>query len=159
MKSINIPLVLVLVGICSGCVTSPAIPESYSGPIATIEDSAISETYNRAQFYYLAEVDGRRTDNVLIRTQQQNSGRGFSLAPSQYSRQVPAGVLHLTLQAKIGYGAPIQEILNSSSVYKVDRTVRVTLESNKTYVVKGKLSAEEKSVWLEELGAGKRIEQ
>jgi hypothetical protein len=80
------------------------------------------------------------------------------LATSQYSRQVPAGLRQLKLQARIGYGAPIQEILNSSTVYEVERTISVTLESNKTYVVKGKLSAEEKSVWLEESDTGKRIE-
>jgi hypothetical protein len=158
LKRLFLPFLLTLAAICSGCVTAPAIPEGYSGPIATVNDSTMSETYNRAQFYYLGEIDGRRIDNVLFKTRQQNSGKGFSLATSQYSRQVPAGLRQLKLQAKIGYGAPIQEILNSSTVYEVEKTISVTLESNKTYVVKGKLSAEEKSVWLEESDTGKRIE-
>lgn len=158
MKRLFLPFLLTLLAICSGCVTAPAIPENYSGPIATVGDSTMSETYNRAQFYYLGEIDGRQIDNVLFKTRQQNSGKGFSLTTSQYSRQVPAGLHQLKLQAKIGYGAPIQEILNSSTVYEAERTIRVTLESNKTYVVKGKLSAEEKSVWLEESDTGKRIE-
>lgn len=81
------------------------------------------------------------------------------MTTSQYSRQVPAGLRQLKLLAKIGYGAPIQEILNSSTVYEAERTIRVTLEGNKTYVVKGKLSAEENAVWLEESDTGKRIEQ
>lgn len=158
MKRLFLPLLLTLVAICSGCVTAPAIPENYSGPIATVSDSTMSETYNRAQYYYLGEIDGRQIDNVLFKTRQQNSGKGFSLTTSQYLRQVPAGLRQLKLQAKIGYGAPIQEILNSSTVYEAERTIRVMLESNKTYVVKGKLNAEEKSVWLEESDTGKRIE-
>lgn len=147
-----------LAAICSGCVTAPAIPQNYSGPIATIRDSAVSEAYNRAQFYYLGEIDGRQVDNVLFKTRQQNSGKGFSLTPSQYSREVPAGLRQIKLQAKIGYGAPIQEMLNSSTVYEAERTISVPLESNKTYVVKGKLSAEEKSVWLEDADTGNRVE-
>lgn len=158
MKSLILPLLLAVVAICSGCTTVPAIPDNYSGPIATIYDSAMSETSNRAQFYYLGEFDGKRLDNVLVKTRQQNAGRGFSLATAQYSRQVPAGLHQLKLQARIGYGAPIQEMLNSSTLYSIERTISVTLESNKTYVVNGTLSADEKAVWIEESVTGERIE-
>ena len=159
MKTLLLPFLLTLVVFCSGCETAPAIPEDYSGPIATVSDSTASETNSRAQFYYLGEIDGNRIDNVLFKTRKQNSGKGFSLTTSQYSRQVPAGPHQLKLFAKIGYGAPIQEILNSSTIYETQQTIRVTLEGNKNYVVKGTLSAVEKAVWLEEADTGKRIER
>jgi len=158
LKRLLSSFLVTLVVVCSGCVTAPAIPENYSGPIATVSDLTMSETSSRAQFYYLGEIDGRQIDNVLFKTRQQNSGKGFSLTTSQYSRQVPAGLHQFKLQAKIGYGAPIQEMLNSSTVYEAERTINVTLDSNRTYVVKGKLNAEEKAVWLEETDTGKRIE-
>ena len=48
----------------TGCATPP-IPPNYSGPVATIRDTAVSETSNRAKFFYLSEIDGQAIDNVL----------------------------------------------------------------------------------------------
>jgi hypothetical protein len=147
---------LAFVSLC-GCITTP-IPENYSGPIATIRDTAISETPSRAQFYYVSEIDGQRIRTVLGATRLANQGRGFSLTPVTFARDVPAKSSTLTLEGRISYGAPIQEIVNSSTVYSVERKVTFTPESNKTYVVKGVLTAERKEVWLEEAATGKRID-
>lgn len=141
----------------AGCTTAP-IPKDYSGPLATIQDSARSETGSRAQFYYLSEIDGRRVDNVLGETRKANSGRGFSLSPVQYRRDVPAQLSKLKIEARVGYGAPIQEMLNTATLYSTERTLNVKLESNKSYVVKGVLTAEKQEVWLEEQGTGVRVE-
>lgn len=148
--------VLALVSLC-GCVTAP-IPENYSGPIATIRDSANSETSSRAQFYYVSEIDGQRIRTVLGATRSANQGRGFSLSPVTFARDVPARLSTFTIEGRIGYGAPIQEIVNQSTVYSIERRITFTPESNKTYVVKGTLTAERKEVWLEEADTGKRID-
>jgi hypothetical protein len=55
----------------AGCATPP-VPPDYSGPLATVRDSAQSETANRAQFFYLAEIDGNRIENVLSATRRAN---------------------------------------------------------------------------------------
>jgi hypothetical protein len=141
----------------SGCVTPP-IPPDYSGPIATVRDSAQSETSSRAQFYYLSEIDGRPIENVLSATRRANQGKGFSIIPVSFARDIPAKSSTLTLEARIGYGAPIQEIINAGTVYALQRKITFTPKSNKTYVVKGSLSADRKEVWLEEAITGKRIE-
>lgn len=140
-----------------GCATNP-IPANYSGPIATIRDSVISETSNRAQFFYLSKFDDQLINNVLSATQKANRGRGFSLSTVPYVRDVPARQSTLKLEARIGYGAPIQELLNSGTIYTAEKTIQFAPESNKIYVVKGVLSAEKKDVWLEDAETGKRIE-
>jgi hypothetical protein len=132
----------------SACVTAP-VPANYAGPIARIQDSAISETSSRAQFYYLREIDGKKVDNVLFETRKVNSGRGFSQTVTSFEREVPAGPSTLQLRATIGYGAPIQEIDNASTVYSVEKTINFTIQPYKTYVVKGVLTAEKQDVWLE----------
>jgi len=76
----------------------------------------------------------------------------------EHARDVPAKASTLVLEGRVSYGAPIQEIMNSSTVYTVQRTVNFAPESNKTYVVKGTLTSERKEVWLEEAASGKRIE-
>jgi hypothetical protein len=139
-----------------GCATSP-IPDGYSGPIATIRDSAASETSSRAQFFFLSEIDGQPVKNVLGATRQANSGRGFSLNAVPFSRNVPAKQATFTIEGKIGYGAPIQEIMNMATVYTVQKKVTFAPQSNRTYVVKGALTAERKDVWIED-DLGKRVE-
>lgn len=141
----------------AACTTAP-VPKDYTGPLATIHDTALSETSNRAQYYFLSEIDGKRIDNVLGETRAANYGRGFSLTPSKFVRDVPAQPSKLKLVGKIGYGAPIQEMINSATVYTVEKSVDVKLEATKHYVAKGVLSAEQKDVWLEDLDTGKRVE-
>jgi len=148
--------VLTLISL-SGCVTAP-IPDNYSGPIATIRDTVVSESSNRSQFYFLSEIDGQKVDNVLFASRKANSGRGFSLSTVNFTRDVPAKTSMLKFEARIGYGAPIQELLNSGTVYTMEKTINFTPESNKTYVVKGTLTADQKEVWLEDAETGKRVE-
>src|ERR1051325_4395025 len=105
----------------SACVSSP-IPENYSGPLATIRDSGFLETANRAQFFYLSEIDGKKIDNVLSASKKANAGRGFSMSTVEHARDVPAKASTLVLEGRVSYGAPIQEIMNSSTVYTVQRT-------------------------------------
>jgi hypothetical protein len=62
------------------------------------------------------------------------------------------------LEGRVGYGAPIQEIINAGTVYTVEKKITFTPESNKAYVVKGTLTADKKEVWLEEMVSGKRID-
>lgn len=140
-----------------GCMTAP-IPQDYTGPIATIRDSAISESGSRAQFYYLSQISGQRVDNILGKTRIANRGRGFSLTPVEFRRDLPARQSTLKIEARVGYGAPIQEILNTSTMYSVERTMTLDLESNKTYVVKGILTADKQEVWLEDEATGTRVE-
>jgi hypothetical protein len=143
--------------VLSGCVTAP-IPPDYSGPIARIQDTAIAESTNRAQFYYVRQVDGQKVDNVLFETRKLNRGRGFSQPVASFERNIPARSSTLQLAARIGYGAPIQEITNASTVYTAEKTIKFSPESNRTYVVKGNLTATQQEVWLEDASTGARIE-
>ena len=154
MRKFSLALLALLA--VTGCATSP-IPEGYSGPIATIRDSAASETSTRAQFFFLSEIDGQPVKNVLGATRQANSGRGFSLNTVPFSRTVPAKQATFTIDGKIGYGAPIQEIVNMATVYTVQKKVTFAPQSNRTYVVKGTLTADRRDVWIED-DQGKRVE-
>ena len=139
----------------AGCVTSP-IPENYSGPLATIRDTGMSESANRSQFFFLAEVDGQPVENARSVSKRANSGRGFGLSPQPYSREVPAKPSTFTLKGEVEYGAPIQAIMNAGTLYKVEKKVTFTPQSRKTYVVKGTLSAKNQDVWLED-DTGQRV--
>jgi hypothetical protein len=58
----------------AGCATSP-IPEGYTGPIATIRDSARQESGTRSLFFFISEVDGKQIETSLAQTRAANYGR------------------------------------------------------------------------------------
>jgi hypothetical protein len=154
VKKISLCLALLLL---SACVTSP-IPDNYSGPLATIRDTTVSETPSRAQLFYLSEIDGKKINNVFSASKRANAGRGFSMGTVEHARDVPARASTFMLEGRVSYGAPIQEIMNSGTMYTVQKTIEFAPESNKTYVVKGTLSAERKEIWLEDAASGTRID-
>jgi hypothetical protein len=57
------------------------IPEGYTGPTATIRDTARPESGSRAIFFYVAKIDGNAIPESLAVTRQVNYGRGASLTP------------------------------------------------------------------------------
>jgi hypothetical protein len=145
--------------VLSSCVTAP-IPSNHAGPTARIRDTAIAESSRRAQFYYVAEIDGQKIDNALFETRKTNSGRGFSqvVADAPFERDVAARPTTLKLRATIAYGAPILEIANASTVYAVEKTINFLVQPYKSYVVKGQLTADKQDVWLEDFITGQRVE-
>ena len=71
-------LCVVSLAFLAACVSSP-IPEGYTGPTATIRDSARPESGSRALFFYVAKIDGNAIKDSLAVTRQVNYGRGASL--------------------------------------------------------------------------------
>jgi len=87
---VRTPTLLLLVAlVVSACTTSP-IPAGYQGPVAHIRDSVTSRSGTSADFFYVAEVNGRRIDESLAETQQANYGRGVQMTPRVIGRDVPA---------------------------------------------------------------------
>ena len=133
----------------SACVTNP-IPDDYTGPRATINDT-YGKTWSEraANFFFVDEVDGKNIADALSATTQSNYGRGFELQPAAYSRQVPAQSATFTIVGRTHYAAPILELTNP--VYQVKGTVTFTPQPNHYYVVKGTLTPEYSAVWIEDV--------
>jgi hypothetical protein len=140
----------------AGCATSP-IPEGYTGPIATIRDSARSEGGTRALFFFVSEIDGKQIQTSLAQTRAANYGRGFALTPSVIERKIPARPAVLKLEGHTAYGAPIQEIVMASQMYEVTEVIEFDPKPNGRYVVQGILEEGQKSVWLEDEVTHQRV--
>jgi len=138
------------------CASSP-IPEGYTGPTATIRDSARPESGSRALFFYVAKVDGNAIPESLAVTRQVNYGRGASLTPKVIERKVPARPLVLTLEGRTAYGAPIQEIFNTKTMYSVNATVEFEQAPDRAYVVSGILQQDRTEIWLADEATGERV--
>ncbi len=140
----------------ASCVSSP-IPEGYTGSTATIRDSARPESGSRAIFFYVAKIDGNAIKDSLAVTRQVNYGRGASLTPKVIERKVPARPLVLTLEGRTAYGAPIQEIFNTKTMYRVDAIVEFEPAPDRVYVVMGILQQDRTEIWLADDATGERV--
>jgi hypothetical protein len=139
-----------------GCATSP-IPEGYTGPKVRIHDYGTMETSARGAFYFVAEYNGKSIDNGLLATRRFNQGRGMSLTPVPFSREVPAGPATLKLEARNAYGAPIQEIVMAAYLRSATSIIKVDLIPGVEYKVTGKLDESGDSVWLENMSTNERV--
>ena len=137
---------LILVSGCAG--TPKPIPDNYSGALSKIYDTKESVSSTRVYFYQLNKIDGRTIKTSSWETMKYNHGRGFSMTPKVNSRKVPSGKSVLTIEGVTHVAAPILSF--TGGMYSVKGDVTVELEENKNYYVKGKLSKEYSSVWLED---------
>lgn len=139
-----------------GCAPfAPPMPEGYKGPVAIMKDSVKPYNEKKADFFYVAEIDGKRIENSRVRTLSANQGRGMHMTPSLIERNVPARNATFTLVGRTEYAAPILTLTNT--VYQVKGAVTFKPEDYRNYVVRGELGESYSAVWLEEELTGKTV--
>lgn len=118
------------------------------GPTATVKDTVVSLGPQKADFFFVSHVNGKRIDDSLIKTRQVNYGRGLKMTPEVIERKVAVSPTILTLVGRTEYAAPILAL--TSDVYEVKGDISFTPEENKTYSVYGELGEDYSVVWLED---------
>jgi len=142
----------------AGCVSySPSIPEGYTGPRATIKDSATVHSASKVDYFVVAKIDGKIVKNSRVESIAANQGRGFYMSPVVLTRDVPARPITVDLVARTEYAAPILAL--TSVVYQVAGQITFTPEESKFYVVRGVLSAEYAAVWIEDQQTQKIVDK
>lgn len=144
-----VPLVAVA-ALLGGCVTyAPSIPPGYTGPRATVRDTALTHSSSKVDFFYVDKINGADIAESRTESLVANQGRGFMMSPVLLDRELPAGTpVKLTLVARTEYAAPILALTNA--VYQVRGEVTITPAEDRTYTVKGVLGEDYSAVWLED---------
>ncbi len=164
MRYIHLFVALVLCLSLSGCIYTSVVPGDYSGATATLADSSgpvvdpSSSWYSpkryvepqKADLFYVHEIDGKRLDNVSLHTGWTQQNLGFSLKINPYERDVPIQTMTVGLAGQTYYAAPVGELFNE--VYTVSGKVDFTPSAGQTYVVKGVLGKDYSAVWIETSG-------
>jgi hypothetical protein len=119
-----------------------------------IVDTVDPISSTRAGFFQLVALDGRRVLSSSISTGNASAGQGFMMDQRTESRLVPAGLSTLTLEARISVAAPILAL--GGAMYQIDGIVEAELEPDQAYYVRGFLSEDYASVWLED-NQGQRV--
>jgi len=139
----------ILAAFLSGCVSySPSIPDGYSGPRATLFDSAKAHSSARADFFVAARIDGKEINNSLAATTAANQGRGMFMEPVVLSRDVPARSITVEIRGRTHHAAPILAL--TGTVYQVVGETTFAPEEGHTYVVTGTLGEEYSAIWIED---------
>jgi hypothetical protein len=137
-----------------GCATPQVqlIPAAYTGPTATIADTATGGGSGGGVFFFVEEVNDERIVNTLGASFAASRGQGAYMQLSQVERKLIARKTKLKLAGRVGYAAPIQQMFKSNSAYSVEGVIEVDLRPDVRYRVTGVLDAFKREVWLEEGG-------
>lgn len=136
--------------LAAGCALYQPVPDDYSGPTATLVDSAYQDVGNKARIFAVTEVDGKAIYSAFDDTRNKSQGRFLMLTIGHAYRKVPIRPMKLTLRGSHYTAAPIQTIFNSLKGvhHSVEGTIEFTPEAGKRYAVRGTLGPDESSVWL-----------
>ena len=134
------------------------LPANHDFSTAIIKDTANVLDSDKADIFYVLEVDGKAVKNSMQNTISGNQGRGMTMDPKLLDREIDANKIHiLTIVGATHYAAPIQEIIHKT--YQISGKIQFSPEKNKKYVVTGELGEGGTSVWIEEEGTHKIMDK
>ncbi len=153
-RLVSLTIVSVLL---TGCATlHPSIPDGYTGPTATIKDTAKKIDSGKADIFYLSHIDGKEIINSRSETMGASYGRGNYLSMVILNNSVPAQEHSFTIVGRTEYAMPIRAL--TGTVYEVKGDVVFSPIPSEAYIVKGTLSEEKSAVWIEKISDGEVIE-
>ena len=151
-------LLIIAAVLLNGCATyQTTIPDGYTGPTATIKDTAKIIDSGKADFFYLSYIDGKRIEDSRIKSMIASHGQGNYLSIVLLDNSVPAEEHIFTIVGRTEYAMPIRAL--SGTVFEVKGDVAFSPEANEKYVVKGSLSEEKSIVWIEKVSSGEVIDK
>ena len=147
-------LAAVLLG---GCATyHPSVPEDYRGATSVIEDTETRIDDGKADLFYLTHVNGNRVKNSRSETQSWSYGQGNLLTTVLITHPVAATEQTFSIIGRTIYAMPARAL--ASTVYEVKGDVTFVPEPDVTYLIRGELTDERSSVWLERSDTGEVVE-
>lgn len=139
------------------CATYEPVPKEYTGPTASVLDTGFSEDRSKAQMFALMAVDGNPIKNAFWASAEASHGRGSNLTTVLPERKVPVRPMKVLLRGSHATGAPIHAMASqmAGTFFSVEGTVDFAPQPGRMYQVKGVLTKEKSSVWIEDTSTGK----
>ncbi|CAA0111549.1 Uncharacterised protein [Zhongshania aliphaticivorans] len=124
------------------------LSQSYSGPVAHINDSSSKVSLIKQHFYELAAVNDKHVYASSTCTQDGGNANQQGLSLCSQRHEVPAGKQRLNIRAVNYVTVPFFSFFNN--IYKAEGSVLVNLEVGEEYFVKGNIDGDKAAVWVED---------
>lgn len=158
MRVKNRALIIFAIAFLHGCASfQPTIPEGYTGPTATIQDTAKSIDSGKADLFYLSHIDGKEIESSSFETRSASHGKGNNLTTVLLNNRVTAEEHTFTIVGRTMYAMPIRAL--AGTVYEIKGDVTFTPIPNEAYILKGSLSEEGSSIWIEKVPGGEVVDK
>lgn len=142
-------LALLLALATSACATNP-VPQGYAGPLARIYDSSgLTNSVQTKNVFFIELVNGKRVTNASDMIKTNNMGLQSTVEAFGFVRDVPAGQMTtFTIVGRTQYAVPFLQMTNPT--YEVKGNVDFVPKSGRAYIVRGTVTPETSSVWIED---------
>ena len=149
-------ILLVILLFVVGCATLyPTIPDGYNGPIASIKDSEKRIDSGKSDIFYLSHIDKNKIYDSRTASRKASHGGGNKLNSALLENNVPVGVHLFTIVGRTEYAMPARAL--AGTVYEVKGDVEFSPDADGKYIIKGLLSEERSSVWIENVSTGEVV--
>ncbi len=149
-------VVLPLASVClllAGCASVPEeVEPPLQGPKAVLTDTALQSGGSRGHLFYLSRREGKDVANTGSATAKATYGKGAALHTVRVSRELPAGPQTLRLSGHPVNAMPIQAMFAKHC--RAEGEVKVDLQADRRYVVRGLINAVGCAVWIEDEEGG-----
>lgn len=136
----------------AACATTEPVPKDYAGPTATLRDSGVPGGGSKSQMFAAVEIDGHGIRNAFGESAMASRGLGNLLISKFPERKVKATAMKVALRCSHVTGAPIAAFASqlAGTFYSVEGEVDFSPSPGGRYVVKGELTREQSSCWIED---------
>lgn len=140
----------------ASCASVSAIPPGYSGPVATVQETAIRVDSGKAKMFYLEKIDGTyMRDNSASKSFRASYGNGNNLSIIDSPYSIAAEEHIYTIVGSHVWAMDGRAILEAD--LGVEGDVKFKPEAGRTYEINGSLSKEVSHVWIKEAETGEII--
>lgn len=155
MRSI---IVIGLIFFFFGCATRyEPIPDNYGGPTSIIKDSATKIDNGKVSFFYLSHVDGKKVEDSASLSKVASFGKGSNLTIVLNENEVTSEIHKFIIVGRSTHAVPARSLVDT--VYEVKGEFEFSPIPGEMYEIKGSLSEESSTVWMEHSSSGNVIKK
>ena len=139
----------------SGCASFyEPIPQGYSGETTTVMDSYANKTSLDAHYFYVTKIDEKRVETSWYLTRVAHIGKGTMFSPIIKEHQVTTQEQTFSVIGHIFYPTDAQGLFSDDLT--VEKNVTFSPKAGEVYTVKGKLSPQGSTIWIED-SSGRKV--
>ncbi len=140
----------------ASCASVPAVSPDYTGPVATIQETAVRVDSGKAKMFFLGKIDGKyMRDNSASKSFGASYGKGNNLTIIDLPYSIATEEHIYTIVGSHVWAMDGRGIIEAD--LRVEGDIKFKPEAGRIYEINGSLSKKESSVWIKDTSTGEII--